>query len=173
MCFLIPAASQLKWHLTGDTDYQLCRVVAELHAISGALAAPLCGLTGSLLQGFQAPSWQSVLTVRQSESLENTGISMFSVPLVGSYSFYAQGFQNFQLRWLKPWKLGVFSLWDTLLSRSASCILTKLTFISSEPLHTFFFSTRVVFCAVGCRKKGLLSEYFTHLLSLEMYLSRF
>lgn len=102
MCSLVPAASQLKWHLTGDSDYQHCRVVAELHAISGALAALLCGLTGSLLQGFQAPSWQSVLTAQQSESLENTGISMFSVPLVGSYSFYAQSFQNFQFRWLKP-----------------------------------------------------------------------
>lgn len=87
ICSLVPAASQLKWHLTGDSDYQLCRVFAELHTISGALAALLCGLTGSLLQGFQAPTWQSVLTVQQSESLENTGISMFSVPLVGRTSF--------------------------------------------------------------------------------------
>lgn len=59
------------------------------------------------------------------------------------------------------------------MSRSASCILTKLTFISSETLDTLFFSTRVMFCAVGCRKKGLLTEYFTHLFSLEMNLSRF
>lgn len=34
-------------------------------------------------------------------------------------------------------------------------------------------SIRVAFCAVGCRKKGLLSEYFICLPSLETYLPCF
>lgn len=134
-----------------------CRV----HTISGALAALFCGLTGSLLQGFQAPSWQSVLTVQQSESLENTGISMFSVLLVGSTSFTLY---PFTLRVSRISSLGdwnheslMFSLFGTF-SWTDLSPSTKLTFISS---------------AVGCKKKGLLFQYFTHLFSLEMYLPGF
>lgn len=59
------------------------------------------------------------------------------------------------------------------MSRSASRFLTKVTFISREPFHTLFSSIRVAFCAAECRKKGLLLEYLSCFLSLEMYLPRF
>ena len=96
-----------------------------------------------------------------------------SCTLSGNSLLLRSGFPGLSTWWLKPWKLGVFPLWDTPLSRAVSWFLTKLTFISREPFHTSFPSVRVAFCAVGCRRKGLLSEYFICLCSLEKYLPRF